>query len=287
MASSWEESGDGAVEDGRYSWAMQVYNSACDLNSPTACMKAGDLLRDQLFVDDIGLYMNYAGFFGKGCELGLTESCKRIRAVVAMWEDRCGDGEPEMCVALGLGHMQGYGSGVKDPIAARPAFDFACSKDNAEGCYFLGELLFKGIEEGTPDHPRAELYLSKACNLEYGPGCSLLGSMYENRLVDPPSQNAAAELYSTACIYDDFKTCHSMGDLTAQLSDENDTGFMAIFFYERGCGGGLLESCRALAYALFEGTLGEQDIARAKAIAAPLCDKGEAQLCKDLGILEQ
>lgn len=285
MASSWEESGDGAVEDGRYNWAMQVYNSACDLNSPTACMKAGDLLRDQLFVDDIGLYENDAFFYDLGCELGLIESCKRNQELYAFLDLRCKGGENDICVVSGMGHLQGFGTGTINPAAARTAFTSACNADVPDGCYRLGLFHYTG-QEGAPDFSQAEQYLRKACDLNLGIGCAELGLIYQDGVLGSPDFDAAIDMYHLACTRGDSETCLMMGDATALSTDQEGYAETAIYYYQLGCGGGNIASCRALAYALFEGTLGEQDIARARAIAAPLCDEGEAQLCKDLGILE-
>ncbi|XP_069669394.1 cytochrome c oxidase assembly factor 7 homolog [Periplaneta americana] len=143
-----------------YTKAGKIYKSNCDdYNYGQSCYKFGTykiLGKGQQSVDRDVAY----DYFLKGCELGVSESCRNAGL---------------MCMGSGP-----RAKSVKDFRKGLELLEKGCEKNNSFCCYYIGGVYIPGIKEENieRDMEKARKFSEKGCELGNVYACVNLSQMY-------------------------------------------------------------------------------------------------------------
>ncbi|MEO0601836.1 MAG: tetratricopeptide repeat protein [Myxococcota bacterium] len=161
---------------------VDLWQSACDLNSARGCEGLGDRL-----VKTRSTFQNAFDAYNRSCELGQAHACSEMGQLVERKHDPlpgelssadyllrgCDNGDPEGCYWLAEDELPRKGEPAENIYVL---LDRSCEGEYGEGCDRLAQV---HLERKTSfDDEIAARHLDSACKNGFFDGCRTLGNMY-------------------------------------------------------------------------------------------------------------
>ena len=251
-AQACSEKAEKAVDSSDLGAAASLFNQACELRAPKACLSLG--------------WMHYEG-------RGVSKDGRRS---VDLFRKACMGGVGEGCTALGL--MYEEGTGVKKSFyASHEFYEVGCDASDGWGCHVLGEFNeHKGLMK------KAFRFYRKSCNLGFSEACTDQGRIYEaNRGFVKRDFERAAALHRQSCEARVYKGCTNLARLHEKGLGGPPDGRKAITFYTLACEGDDMEACLSLGALYERGDLVLQDFRKALDHYEHACRKDFAPACRN------
>jgi len=193
---------------------VRILRVTCDDGNASNCVYGADLLEEGRVVPRDA---KAAGDdYGRGCDLGYTESCRRLVGFVAqggkdVFFQSCFDGDGASCFILGSLYSAGYGVQA-DPAHAFNLFQQSCQDGWSRGCGRLGQSYLVG--QGTPVNPVLAIEnLDKGCKGMNAASCFEAGSLYAEGKSVARDEGRARRRFQEAC---DLGLSSACNDVTAK-----------------------------------------------------------------------
>jgi TPR repeat protein len=268
--------------------AAELYGRACAANDPVACVRGGDLARNE---DGFATPATARGYT-QACDAGYYYACVQVgleylvgEAIPADTERglqhlraACEGGEPHGCATLGTAYASGVGVSP-DLTRAHELYNRACNEGDAYACGSLGILLTRGAGVERDLAGAADLF-ERACKEDDPIACGNLGWMHVRGLGGRDDADAGRKLLEDACQREDPRSCYRLG---VTLDGEPGSRVQAADLYRNACELGDADSCSALAVSYVDGRVAGGDERLATDLATYACNAGSGMGCVLMG----
>lgn len=155
-----------------------------------------------------------------------------------------------------------------------------CDANDGDGCRELGRPYWCG-QGVAMDRGRAVAVVTRACDLGLVDACGAAGLLEVLRGPDGDRAHARS-LLGRACERGEESSCENLAFLDLM---EGTTTTDVVPILERMCAKGRMVSCGNLAQLLAIGERTPRDLARARKLGVPACDKGSPAGCNAVGLV--
>lgn len=267
--------------------------AACDRNDFAACSELGR--RYAIATDGTKDSAKAVVLYQRACEGGNANGCLNLGTMnwdgdgterndalaVRYFLQACQGGEATGCVYLSIAYEQQRGV-PKDVAESYRYATLACSRGATQGCLRVGMAKITGQGVGK-DIAAGLADLEALCTHRQAMGCSQLAAIYAGRqqpdvAADPVRRD---DYLKKACDLGDKRSCDFAAQMRHNAHAEGQNG-QANADYEAKCTAGQMLPCTLLAENLANGTGGNSDKARAKALFEKACNAGVQRACDDL-----
>lgn len=149
-----------------------------------------------------------------------------------------------------------------------PAADAAPACRTGDECYALGDSV---LPPKATDPPKAEYYLRRGCELGHARACASLGSLLMAGLTLKRDERRALSLFEEACRLNDLQSCRAVASLISEGSETPGAipknPAKGAEIYEAACRAGEGPSCFALIHIYETGRGVPRDKRRAREFA--------------------
>ncbi len=232
------------------------------------------------------------------CETGCTDGCAYLALIVeqtggderlpearSFLERSCDPAHQVECAKLGTWLVQGKG-GAPDAARGLELWGVACEAGLFEPCYYLGAAFAKGKYGLAADQDKAAQLGRTACDGGIPAGCAVWGAALQTSS-DPAVRDQAWPVLDKACIQGVVEICRFLGPACYNGDGRSKDLKAAKSYFLRGCELDDPAGCAFLAVMLAKGEgadkEGEKDLNGARQMFARACELGHAKACMDAG----
>jgi len=241
-----------------YKKAQSLFKEACKAKDQYGCFIEGDLYYNGWGVEQNYLEANKR--FSKGCDQGYTQACVRMARM----------------------HERGQGV-ARDYEKAIDFYGKACTAKDGDGCFNLARMYAGGL--GVENSaPLAFAMYNTLCSAGDQKGCYGVASLYELGRGVERDLDTAQTLYQQACREEYAPACSQMGTMLINIPDLADP-VAGLGFVKKGCEMGDPKGCVQLGALYLDGSAGEKNLEKAKAIFEDTCGQKMGLGCYQLGLM--
>ena len=272
--------------------ARHFAQKACDAGEQKGCATLGLLTwlgeggdRDP----EQGLALMHAA-----CEIGCTDGCAYLALIVEqtggderlpearkLLELSCDPAHQVECAKLATWLVQGKG-GPKDERRGLELWGVSCEAGLAESCYYLAAAFARGKYGLAQDSPKAVELGRKACDQGIPAGCAVWGDMLRASN-DPTDREKAWEVLDKACVQGVIEVCRFLGPACYNGEVRTRDLALAKSYFLRACELDDKDGCAFLGVMMAKGEGGDKDLANARLMFGRACDLNHPGACMDAG----